>query len=158
MVAVPGPRVRREPREDDIRLEDADGPHHLGENPVVVPQAQGFLRRLGEAEIHRRREELLGTIDAPRGQQLLGPDGREAIAQLVADEVLAAASPGDGEVGRAQVAAPGEGGKHGGVLVIRVGGDVEDTAHSLESVELFLQLRGVPHRNLGLEPRHQRGP
>ncbi len=153
-----GPCVRREAGEDDVRPEGPDGPPHLAQDPLVAPDPQRFLRRLGEAEVHGGGEELLGSVDAPGGQQLLGADGREASAQLGADQVLAAAAPGEGEVGRAEVAPLGQGGQHGGVLVVRMGREVQDAAHGLEAVQLLLQVRGIADGNLGPEPGAQQHP
>ena len=150
-MAVARPGIRREAGEDDIRPEAPDDAHHVPQYPVVLPEAQGLLGGLAEAEVHGRGEELLRPVDAPRGAQLLGPDGRQAVPQLGADEVLAAAAAGEGQVGGAQVAAPGQGGEHGGVLVVGVGGHIEHAAHGLQAVQLLQQVRRVPDRRLGPE-------
>ena len=94
-----------------------------------------------------------GAVDAAGGEQFLGADHAELGAQLRADQVLAAVPAREGQVGGAQVAAPGQGGEHGGVLVVGVGGHIEHAAHGLQAVQLLQQVRRVPDRRLGLEAR-----
>ena len=70
--------------------------------------AQRFLGRLREAEINRPGEVLFASVNAPRGQQFLGPDHAHFVALFAADQVLPAFSAGQSKIGRSYVASPGQ--------------------------------------------------
>jgi len=137
--------IRRKPSEDDIGPEGSNGAHHIPQGRLVAPETQGFFRGFGKAEIHRPGEKLFRTINASGSAQFLGANGRQGIPQLRADQVLSTATPRHGEIGRAQIAAPTEGGQGGRVLVIRVGRDVEHAAHHLQFVQGFQEFRRILH-------------
>ena len=68
---------------------------------LSFPQnCEGFLGRLGIAEIDRPGEILFGPVDAAGGQEFLGPQEAEFRPLFRTDQVLAALAAGDREIGR----------------------------------------------------------
>lgn len=145
VVAVGGAEGGGEPGDDDVGTEPAHGPDHVGQGRVVAPDGKRLLWSLGEAEVGAAGEVLLGAVQVPRGQELLGADEGQAVAQFGPDEVLTAPAPGHGEVGRAHLGALGEGGEGRRVLVVGVGRDVQHRAQHLELVQEHLERRRVAH-------------
>ena len=92
----------REAGDDDVGLEAAKVPHHVGQDRVVAPDGQRFLRRFGVAEVEGAREVLFTPIDASRGKKLLRAQNAEELAFLVADEVLSAVTARHRQVASAQ--------------------------------------------------------
>ena len=150
VVAVGQAPLRGKTRDDHIGTHPANRPDHIGQDRVVAPEPQRLFRRFGKAEIHGPGEILFGPIQAPGGQQFLGAQGRKRIALLGADEILATAPSGHGEVGAPQMPPPGEGGQGRRVLVIGVGRHIEHRAQDLQLVQDLLQVRSVPGRFRGL--------
>ncbi len=147
-MAVAALACGRKAGDDDVGLEAADVPDHVGEDRVVAPDRQRLLRVLGVAEVDGAGEGLLAAVDAPRRQELLRADHAEELALLVADQVLAAVAARHREVRRAQEALVAEVGDQRGVLVVGMRGDVHDAADDGELLEGLLQLRRV-HRLRG---------
>ena len=130
-----------EAQDHDIRPVAANDPDDIPENSVMAPLFKGFRGRLGEAEIDRAGEELLGAIDAPGRQQLLGTDESELRALLGADEVLPALPARHREVGGSHVTAAREIGQHRGALIVRMGRDHEHRTEFVQPMEGLLQFR-----------------
>ena len=143
VVAVRVRRLGRKARDDDVGPEAADDPDHVGEHRVLAPDAQRLLGALRVAEVARAGEELLGAVDAARGQQLLRADEAERRPLLGADQVLAAVAAREREVGRAHLRAVGEVGEQRRVLVVGVGGDVEHAADDAQLAQAERDLGGV---------------
>jgi hypothetical protein len=95
VVAVRVGRAGRETRDDHVGAEAADHRDDVGEHGVLAPDAQRLFRALREAEVARAREELLGAVAPPGGEQLLRADEAERGPLLGADEVLAAVAARD---------------------------------------------------------------
>ena len=77
-------------RDDHVGPRHANQPDVVAEDLVVAPLLERLLDAEREAEVHGAREELLGAVEAVRGQQLLGAQHAERLEQLRADLVLAA--------------------------------------------------------------------
>src|SRR5205823_1476571 len=73
-----------------IRSEIPDDPHDVSKDFVVIPDAHRFVSRFRKPEIGCSREELLRMIDASRIEQFLCSNNAEPLAQLRADQILAA--------------------------------------------------------------------
>src|ERR1700693_4440610 len=81
---------RREARDADVGMQAGEVPPHIGQDGVVAPNGERFLRRLRVAEVDGPCEVLLASVDAPRGEKLLRAEDAEQLALFVADEVLSA--------------------------------------------------------------------
>lgn len=71
------------------------GPDHIGEHFVLVPDFEGLVGVLGEAEVVGTAEKLGTAIGAAGGKQFLRADDAEQFLDLRADEVLAAIATGE---------------------------------------------------------------
>ena len=130
-------RRAAEAEQDHVRPVAADHPHHVRQNAVVSPFLQRLVGGARESEIDGAREELLGAVDLPRGQQFLRADDAELRALFGADQVLAAFAARQRKVRRAHVPAAREVGEHGGALVVGVCRDVQ---HRTQFVQLVQRL------------------
>ena len=92
---------------------------------------------LRESEVDGAREELLGAVDAPRGQQFLRADQPEQIALFGTDQVLAAFAAGQRKIARAHVPAARVIGQNRGILIVGMRGDHQ---HAAQYVQLFERL------------------
>ena len=99
----------------------------------------GLVNGLGVAEIVGPGEVLPSAIEPPRRQQLLGPDQAQRLAQLGADQVLAALAPVQREVGGFGSHPPHQDGEQLGVLVIRMGPDHQHPLVVTEHPKLLIQ-------------------
>ena len=133
MLAVAVARRAREDRHHDLRPEPPDHVQHVGQQRVARPEPKRFLGRLGVAEIERAREELAGAVELASGEELLGADDAELGAELLADEVLAALTPRERQVGGLDAHATGQQREELRVLVVGVGADHE---HALVRAQL----------------------
>jgi hypothetical protein len=149
VVPVRGRGLRGEPRDDHVRAELTDHAHDVAEDGRPVPDVQRLLGALRVPEVLRAREVLPPAVQPARGEQLLRARHAERLAELGAEQVLSAVAAGEREIGRPVSAAARQIGDDLRVLVVRVGGNVEDAAHRREAAQL-LQDRG-PHRGLGGE-------
>src|SRR5262249_56830756 len=96
-------RLLVEAGDDDVGLEAADRPDHVGERLVVAPERERLVGALGVAEVAHAAEALLGAVEAARRPELLGANDVEELALLAADEVLAAAAARPRQVGGGDV-------------------------------------------------------
>jgi hypothetical protein len=110
---------------------------------------RGLLRVLGKAEVEGAGEVLPAAVDAPRGEELLGADHAQPLAELVADQVLPAVAAGEGEVGRFDALAAGEIRDRLRVLVVRVRGDDEHARGGGESADELVEMGGAAVVGLG---------
>ena len=140
MLAVPIPRRARKPQDDHVRPEAADHPHHVAQNLIVTPLLEGFLRRLGEAEIDRAREKLLRPVDSSRGQQLLGADHSQRVPLLGANQILAALAPRQRKISGAHVSPPRQVCQQRRVLIVRMRRDHQRASHNVQAVQCQLGL------------------
>ena len=125
---------------------------HVAQDGVVAPDAQRLVGRLGVAEVARAREPLLGAVDRPRGQQLLGADEPEQRRLLGADQVLPALAARQRQVAGAHQLVVGQPGQKARVLVVGVGGDVEHVADDAEAIDGAHQLAADGCCRVGREP------
>ncbi len=140
VVPVSSP-LRRESCDQDVGPERPDDLDDIGEHLLTVPDAQGFAGTLREAEVNRAGEELPAAVEPPRGQQFLGPNHPELFKELGTDHVLPAVAAGQGEVGRAAVAAARQVSDQLGVLIVGMSGDVEHAAHLAKTAQVLQQGR-----------------
>src|SRR5690606_32097875 len=99
-----------------------------GKDLVVSPDAESFRGALRVAEIAGSGEELARGVESPSREEFLRADDPEEIALFGADEVLASAAARQREVGGRDVAVVRQVGEQAGVLVVGVGGDVQNPA------------------------------
>ena len=127
VVAVSVPPRTVEPTDDHERAVEADDPHHVPEDGLAVPAAEGFVHRLGVAVVDRRREvEVVQAVVASGEDQFTGPDQTEAVEELRADGVRTGFSAVQAEQGGAHPPTPAGQREHAGMLVVGVGGDMEE--------------------------------
>src|ERR1700722_13496156 len=100
VMPMPGPGVRREPGEDDVRLEFTDDPHGVTQHLLFVPGLQRLIRRLAKPKIKGTREELFGAIHPPRRQHLLRPDEAQFYSLFITNEILTAIPARHGKIPR----------------------------------------------------------
>jgi len=67
----------------------------------VSPDLERLLRPFGEAEVEGPGEILLGSVDPPRREELLGAENPEERALLGADEILPSVAARHGQIGGA---------------------------------------------------------
>ena len=137
VVTVGDARLGGKTGDEDVGTESADYAHDIGEDGAAVPDPERLVRMLGEAEVIRAREELDGPIDPPRGDQFLRTNHPETIAQVGTDEILTSVAAGEGEIARAIAATEGQRGEQAGVLIVGMGGDVQDATQLAERVQLL---------------------
>ena len=77
-------------RDHHVGPREPDQSHVVADDLVLAPLLERLVDAERVAEIHGAREELLGAIDAVRGQQLLGAQHAERLEDLGADLVLSA--------------------------------------------------------------------
>ena len=141
MVAVAVARRAAEHRDDHMRPKGSHHANYVAEDRVARPvlvRVDGVLR---ESEVERAREELLGAVDAPCRQQLLGANHTQRFAELVADQILPAVAAREGEIRRLDVSSAGEPRDEKRVLVV---GMRTDHQHARVDAE---RLHGFPQRN-----------
>ena len=95
---MPIARRAAEDRDDDLGPEPADDPHDVLEYRILRPMGPGVSQGLREPEIVGPGEELLGAVEAARGQQLLGPQQAECRPELATDQVLTPITSCHGQV------------------------------------------------------------
>ncbi len=142
VLPVPVARRATEDRDDHVGTEAAYDPYDVAQQRIARPMRERLFRVLGEPEIVGAGEVLSRTIQAPGGQQLSRPHDPEPLAQLRTDEVLAALSAGQRQVGRPGAQTPCQRGQKRRVFVVRVGADDKDP---LDTVQLPDQESGGDH-------------
>ena len=116
-----------EPTDDDERAVEADDPHHVLEDGLAVPAAEGLVHRLGVAVVDRRREvEVVQAVVASGEDQLTGSDQTETVEELRADGVRTGLSAVQAEEGGAHPPTPAGQREHAGMFVVGVGRDMEE--------------------------------
>ena len=101
----------------------------------MAPLLQRLVGRARESEIDGAREELLGAVDLPRGQQFLRANHAELRALFGADQVLAAFAARQRKIRRAHMPAAREVGQHRGALVVGVRRDVQHRTQFVQFVQ-----------------------
>src|SRR4051812_5858605 len=130
---------------DNVRLPFPDRPDDISQNFFTVPNAECFGSALRKTEIDGAGEELPGVIGFPRREELVGADKTETLAQFGPNQVLAAVSARDGEIGGVVERAVGPERHQVGVLIVRMRGDIENTPEDVELLEPELDFGGI-HR------------
>ena len=123
----------REHGHDDLGPEDANRPHHVAQDRVAGPVAEGLFRRLRVSEVEGPREELASPIHAACGEELARAHDAEALAELGPDQVLASFASRERKVRSLRPHPSGEHRQEGGVLIV---GMSSDQQHALDAVEL----------------------
>ena len=139
--------LRGKSRDDNVRAELADQAHDVAKDGLPVPDTQGFLGSLRVPEVLRAGEVLLPAVQPARGEQLLRARHAERLAELGAEQVLAAVAASERKIGRPVSASAGKVSDGLRVLVVRMGGDVEHAAHVGEAAQLLQDL--CSRRRLG---------
>ena len=99
MLAMAVARRAAENADDDLGTKPPDHANHVLEDGVPGPMLPGLIDGFGEAEIIGPGEVLPCSIEPAGRKQLLGPDQTQRLAQLGSDQVLAAFTPVEREVG-----------------------------------------------------------
>ena len=68
--------------DDDVGSEGADDADDVGRDFVLVPDSEGFVGAFGEAEVEGAGEELLCGIEVSCGEEFVGADESEFLAEL----------------------------------------------------------------------------
>lgn len=137
--------LRGEAGDDDVWPERADDAYDVREDDLAVPNSEGLLGVFGKPEVNCPGEELAATIQPTCGEEFLGAENAQLLAKFGAEDILAAVSAGDREIGGTITTAPSEIGNELGILIIRVSGNIEDGAHFPEAAQV-LQNRCARHR------------
>ena len=139
MLAVAVLRRPAEDRDDDLGTEPPDDADHILEHGVLRPVLPGLLHGLGVAEVVGPGEVLPGAIEPPRGEQLLGPDQTQRLAQLGSDQVLAPFAAVERQVRRLGAHPPHQDGEQLGILVVRMGADHQHPLVVTQHPQLVVQ-------------------
>ncbi len=142
-MAVPAGVFGCEPADDHVGPEGADHPDDIAEDFFFSPEGERLYRALRIAEIDGRGEELLGAVDPAGGQQLLGSDQPDFGSLLRADQVLAAFTARQRQVGGPVGAPLGKISKNGRILIVRMSADIKNAPENVQLGQSDLQLRGV---------------
>ncbi len=130
-VAVPPRPVKT--RHDRERAIEADHAHHVLQDGLAVPAPERLLDGLRVAVVEGGREvEVVKAVVAPREDEFAGADQAQAVEELGADRVGARFAAVEAEQGGAGAPAAAGQGEHAGVLVVGVGGDVQDAGRGGE--------------------------
>ena len=158
MLTMAVPWRAAEDRNHYLRAEPPNNAHDVLEDGVPGPVRPGVAQVLGEAEVVRAGEELLAPVEATRRAQLLGPEEPQRFTKFVADEILPALSPVEGEIPGLGPHPAHEHREQFGVLVIGVGGDHQYALLVSQEAEGAIQ-RGVStgRRRLELSRQRKRG-
>src|ERR1051326_2365885 len=109
----------------------------VAEHGLAVPDSQRLLGTLGISEVLRACEVLASAVHPSRGQQLLRARHAESLTELRAEQVLTAVAAREREIRRSISATSREAGDRLCVLVVRMGGDVQDAARGGEATQLL---------------------
>src|SRR5260370_1184741 len=124
--------------------ESPDRPHDVAKDLVVpTPLFKRFLGRFAEPEIDRPREKLLGAVDSPGRQKFLSANHSQRVALFRANQILPALAAGEREIARPHLAATREIGQNRCVFIVRMGGDHQDTAGNVQTIQRQLSLCGT---------------
>lgn len=159
MVAMPAGVFGCKTGDDHIRAEVSNHPDHIPESFFFPPKIKGFLRGLRIAEVDGSREKLFGSIDPSGRHELLGSKNAELSSLFRSDQILAALAAGERKAARSIFATLREIGQDSGVLVVRMGGHIEDTSEDIQLLKGDFQFRGIgnpPVLRLGLSSKEQR--
>ena len=125
---------------------ESDGADDVVEDAVVAPDGHGFFQGFGETEVGDAGEVLVGwgdAVAAAGGQEFLGADQGELVAEIVGHDVLAAFAAVEREQGDAGAAAAGFVGEHAAVFVVRVGDDHHEAGAGAELAQGLLEGGGA---------------
>ena len=129
------PGTRGKPRDDHVGPEGADDPHDVRHHLLPVPDLERLAIILRKTEVDGAREKLPAAVEAAGGEQFLGADHAELLAELGTEHVLAAVAAGEREVGGAVIPAARQVGDELGVFIVRMRGDVEHAAHFAKAAQ-----------------------
>ncbi len=119
-------------RDDDVGPDHPDDPHVIVEDLLPAPLLEALVHAEGVAEVDGAGEVLLGAVVAVHGLQLGGAQHAQRLEQLGANLVLAARAAGGREQDGAHPLAAVELCEQAVVLVVRVGGRLEEDANVAE--------------------------
>ena len=129
------------------RAVQADDPNHVLEDCLGLPAAVGFFNRLGVAVVHGGGEvEVVQAVVAPRQDQLARPDQPEPVEELGADGVGAGFATVEAQECCARAPATAGQGEHPRVLVVGMGGDVEQAGGGPQFADPLPGAHGAPVR------------
>src|SRR5688572_9764347 len=100
MLAVPVARSSGKDCDDYVGPERAHHSHYVVEQRILWPVREGFVSALRESKIIGTSEILVRAVHSSSREKLLSADDAKRLAQLVADQILAAVTAGNGEIGR----------------------------------------------------------
>ncbi len=135
MLAMAIARCAAESKDDHVGTKAADHPNHVAQDFLAAPLLEGLFGSFGESEVDGAGKELLGSVNAPGSQQLLGPDDAQCVALLGADQILPAFAAGERQISGPHFAPTRQIGEQRGVLVVRVGRDHQHAPHHVQTVE-----------------------
>src|SRR6266571_729146 len=128
--------------QDHVGLEGAYALHHVAERLVVAPLLERLLDAERVAELVGEAEVLLDAVVAVECRQVLGAQDAERLEQLGTDRVLAALAARQRQQAGPDAAAAGKRDQHAVVLVVGMGGDVEDAAGDAQTPQRQPQADG----------------
>ena len=141
LVMRAGGGLVRPVRDDGDGAQQADLPHQLADDLVLVPDAESFFHRLRVAEVHRAEEAHLSAVASGGLLKLAGAHPGHLVGELRPVLVLPALAAGHRQDDDAAVEAAGEVGEDGGAFVVGVGGDVDDGAPVRQARQAFFERR-----------------
>ena len=163
LMVLPAARSAGAHGRDHVGPQGADQAHQVVQDRVAPPLVERLFAAERVAEVDGAGEELLGPVQAVRGQRFFGPQHGQGVEQLGADLVLPAFAAGGGDEGGAHPLAVAQQRQQPVDLVVGMRGDrrerpdvVELAQHQSElgaAVDRLrrLRLRGRPRRDQGNE-------
>jgi len=118
----------------------ADDPHHVAQDRLLIPASQRLVECLRVAVVDGRGEVLIvESVVAAREPELLGPDQPQGVEELRPDRVGTAFPPVEGQEARTHPHAPTQRRQHTRFLVVGVACRVEDARGGPQLPELLAQ-------------------
>src|SRR5580692_1055787 len=136
MVSVRAARNGRKTRDEHVWPKLPDDPHHVAQYLLPIPNSQSFAIILGKTEINCPRKELSAAINATSGEQFLGANHADLIAEFRAEHILTTIAARKRKVARAVISPPGEIGDQFSIFIVGMRRNVEHAAHFAEAVQL----------------------
>ena len=97
-----------------------------------MPLLKSFVGGFGEAEVGDAGKALLHAIVFVRFQQLQGAQDPQLVGKIAAYFVLPTFAASEREQHDGGALAPGFQGQHAAILVVRMGGDVQDAGGGMQ--------------------------
>src|SRR5690606_43335 len=126
VMSMPCSGGRRKTPDNDIRLKLTQNSGRVRQDCIASPDGERLFRRFRKSEVYCPGEKLLTAINPSCGEQLLGSDKSETIANLGTNQILPSISPSQRQVRRGRQTFIRQVSNNVCILVIRMRSHIQD--------------------------------